>query len=69
MKIGMIGVSAETIKRFSLYSHETAREIADCISRVMGADIGVCIRGIEGPLGVNARDAYGNCLCCGQRWR
>ena len=51
MKIGMIGVSAETIKSFSVYSHETAREMSCGIRRVTGADIGVGITGIAGPGG------------------
>ena len=51
MKIGMIGVSAETIKTYSVYSHETAGEMAEGIRKVTGADIGLGITGIAGPDG------------------
>ena len=51
MKIEMIGVSAETIKTYSVYSHETAVEMADGIRKVTGADIGIGITGLAGPDG------------------
>ncbi|MCR5122484.1 MAG: CinA family protein [Ruminococcus sp.] len=59
MKIAMIGVSSETIKTFSVYSHETAREMAAGICSVTGADIGVGITGIAGPGGGTAEMPVG----------
>ena len=47
----MVFVSAETLEKHSVYSFETAREMALGAKRVLGADIGIGVTGIAGPDG------------------
>ena len=44
-----LGVKHETLEKFGAVSEETAREMAQGIRRVSGADIGVSVTGFAGP--------------------
>lgn len=44
----LAGVAPETIKKFGVYSAETAREMAEGIRRSSGADIGIAVTGRTG---------------------
>lgn len=50
-KVKLIGVSEETLSVHGAVSEETAREMADGVRRLSGADIGISTTGIAGPTG------------------
>lgn len=50
VKIGLLGVSKETIEQYSAVSKETAAEMASGARRISGADIAVAVTGNAGPL-------------------
>ena len=47
-KMDMVGVSSETLRVHSVYSHEVAAEMAHGCRRAVGADIGIGITGVAG---------------------
>lgn len=51
IKHEILGVSAETLEKYTEYSSQTAVEMADGVRRLSGADIGVSTTGIAGPNG------------------
>ena len=51
IKESLVGVRHETLLSHGAVSEETAREMAEGISRAIGTDIGVGITGIAGPGG------------------
>lgn len=57
MKINVLGVNPETIEKYSVYSEETAKEMASGIRRLSGADIGLSVTGIAGPDGDGEKPA------------
>ena len=48
-KMKLLGVSAETLERYSAVSSETALEMARGVRVALGADIGVSTTGVAGP--------------------
>lgn len=59
IKNKLLGVSRETLDRFTEYSPETAMEMAKGIREISGADIGVATTGIAGPNGGSAENPVG----------
>ena len=51
IKHEVLGVSSETLKSFTEYSEECAKEMASGVRRLAGADIGISTTGIAGPGG------------------
>jgi len=51
VKIGVLGVSLDTIETFGAVSRETVLEMASGVRRVLQTDIGIAISGIAGPDG------------------
>lgn len=51
IKHEILGVSSETLEKYTGYSSQTALEMADGVRRISGADIGVSTTGIAGPGG------------------
>lgn len=51
IKHNILGVSQETLDKFTEYSAETALEMAKGVRRISGADIGIATTGIAGPNG------------------
>lgn len=51
MKISMLGVDPDSIKRNTAVSHEVARDMAEGIRRISGSDIGISTTGYAGPKG------------------
>ena len=51
IKNQLIGVSQKTLDRYTEYSEQTAREMAEGIKKIAGADIGISTTGIAGPGG------------------
>ncbi len=54
-----LGVSKDTISEYGAVSHETAREMADCIRKRAGSDIGISTTGIAGPDGGSRKKPVG----------
>ncbi len=50
-KENVLGVSHNTLKRYTAVSEETAREMAQGARRVLGADYAVAVTGVAGPSG------------------
>lgn len=51
IKHEVLGVSMETLDKYSEYSLECAEEMAQGVKRLSGADIGISTTGIAGPSG------------------
>ena len=47
----LVGVNHETLEKFGAVSEQTASEMAAGVRKIMGADIGVSVTGLAGPLG------------------
>ncbi len=47
----ILGVSHETVERFTVYSAECAREMAEGARRISGADYALAVTGLAGPNG------------------
>ena len=47
----LVGVNHETLEKFGAVSEQTAKEMAAGVRGIMGADIGVSVTGLAGPLG------------------
>lgn len=50
-KIGLLGVSPETVAEYGAVSEQVAREMATGVRAVVDVDVGVAITGIAGPGG------------------
>ncbi len=59
-----VGVSEETIRKYTVVSDEVALEMARGAANVTGAEVGVGITGIAGPLGGTAENPVGT-VCFG----
>ena len=59
IKREVLGVSADTLDRFSEYSVECAAEMAVGVRRLSGADYGVSTTGVAGPTGGSAEHPVG----------
>jgi len=59
IKINILGVKAETIKKYGAVSEQTVLEMAYNIRKIFRADIGVATSGIAGPGGATADKPVG----------
>lgn len=50
-KVSMIGVPAETIRRFGVVSAETAKAMAEGAARTAGCEVSLSVTGVAGPDG------------------
>lgn len=50
VKMKILGVKEETLRTFGAVSENTAREMSQGVRKALGADIGMGITGIAGPL-------------------
>lgn len=51
VKASVLGVSWDSIKKFTVYSHEVAKEMAQGVRLLIKSDIGLSTTGIAGPTG------------------
>lgn len=58
-KIKLLGVKAETLDTFGAVSEQTAKEMAEGIRKLSGADFGISTTGIAGPDGGTAEKPVG----------
>ncbi|MBA7623882.1 Nicotinamide-nucleotide amidohydrolase PncC [subsurface metagenome] len=59
IKVGVLGVSGETLERHGAVSYQTADEMADGVRKLMNASIGLSTTGIAGPAGATAEKPVG----------
>lgn len=50
-KMRVLGVKRETLDKYTVYSEEVAREMAEGAARAAGADVALSVTGIAGPDG------------------
>lgn len=60
IKHKVVGVSRETLDEFGAVSPQTAKEMAEGVRNIMGADLGVSVTGVAGP----DSDERGNPVGC-----
>ncbi len=63
-KTNILGVSEDVIAAFGAVSEETARQMAECVKRMSGADYGLSVTGIAGPSGATTDKPVGT-VCIG----
>jgi len=51
IKVNLLGVKRKTIEKYTVYSEEVAKEMAQNVRKIFGTDIGIGITGIAGPKG------------------
>lgn len=49
VKMRLLGVKEETLRRFGAVSAETAKEMAEGVRRITGADAALSVTGVAGP--------------------
>ncbi|MBF0119991.1 MAG: competence/damage-inducible protein A [Desulfobacterales bacterium] len=63
-KVDLIGVSSDTLELFGAVHEETAKEMAEGVKKISGADYGLSATGIAGPLGGSLDKPVGT-VCIG----
>lgn len=57
IKQSILGVSKETIEKYTVVSEQCAKEMADGAKKIFGADIGISFTGYAGPKEIDGDDA------------
>lgn len=58
-KVQNLGVNEAVIKKYGAVSEECAKEMAEGVRKISGADIGLAVTGISGPTGVSPQKPVG----------
>ncbi len=64
VKMQVLGVKKKTLDSFGAVSEQTAKEMAAGVKKALGADIGIGITGIAGPLSDNTLKPVGLIYIC-----
>ena len=64
VKMQVLGVKQKTLDSFGAVSEQTAKEMAAGVKKALGADIGIGITGIAGPLSDNTLKPVGLIYIC-----
>lgn len=64
IKHELLGVSEETLERFTEYSEQCAEEMARGALKISGADIAVSTTGVAGPTGGTEKNPVGTIYIC-----
>lgn len=64
IKHELLGVSGETLERFTEYSEQCAEEMARGALKISGADIAVSTTGVAGPTGGTEKNPVGTVYIC-----
>jgi nicotinamide-nucleotide amidase len=67
VKLGLLGVSADTIAAHGAVSEEVVRQMASGVARTFGADVALAVTGIAGPDGGSADKPVGT-VWIGSLW-
>ena len=67
VKLGLLGVSADTIAAHGAVSEEVVRQMASSVARTFGADVALAVTGIAGPDGGSADKPVGT-VWSGSLW-
>jgi len=59
VKMNVLGVSRETVEKYTVVSEECAREMADGVRKLMCTDVGVSVTGYAGPGGGDEKNPVG----------
>lgn len=59
IKGSLIGVSKQTLEKYTVYSRECANEMSKGVKELLGAQIAIGITGIAGPSGATKNDPVG----------
>lgn len=62
MKIEVLGVKPETIEKYTVYSEEVAKEMAEGVRALTGSDLAVSLTGLAGPDGDGVHDVGTVCI-------
>ena len=62
MKIKVLGVKPETIEKYTVYSEEVAKEMAEGVRALTGSDLAVSLTGLAGPDGDGVHDVGTVCI-------
>jgi nicotinamide-nucleotide amidase len=59
VKVSLLGVGADTLRKYGAVSSQTAEEMAVGVCRLTGANVGIAVTGVAGPGGGSARKPVG----------
>jgi len=59
VKMNVLGVTKDTVDKYTVVSEECAREMAEGVRRLMGVDVGVSVTGYAGPGGGDEKNPVG----------
>lgn len=59
IKIGVLSISALTLRKFGAVSKEVVGEMASGVKKLIGTDVGIAVSGVAGPAGGSEKKPVG----------